>query len=61
MPLAGLALAGALIGQFRVQRYVPWIYWLAVVMVSVLGTMLADGIHNGAGVPVPPREDAGYP
>jgi uncharacterized membrane-anchored protein len=51
MPLACMALIGALIGQFRVQRYVAWVYWLAVVMVSVFGTMLADGIHNGAGVP----------
>jgi uncharacterized membrane-anchored protein len=51
MPLAGSALVGALIGQFRVRRYVAWVYWLAVVMVSVFGTMLADGIHNGAGVP----------
>jgi uncharacterized membrane-anchored protein len=51
MPLAGAALAGALIVQFRVRRYLAWVYWLAVVMVSVFGTMLADGIHNGTGIP----------
>jgi uncharacterized membrane-anchored protein len=51
MPLAGAALVGALIGQFKVRRYIAWVYWLAVVMVSVFGTMLADGIHNGVGVP----------
>lgn len=49
MPLAGSALAAALILQFRSKRYVAWIYWLGVVMVSVFGTMLADGIHS-AGV-----------
>jgi uncharacterized membrane-anchored protein len=51
MPLAGIALAVALLVQFRVREYRAWVYWLAVVMVSVFGTMVADGIHNGAGVP----------
>ena len=51
MPLAGAALVVALTVQFRVSRYIAWIYWMAVVMVSVFGTMLADGIHNGPGVP----------
>ena len=51
MPLAGAALVIALVVQFRVSRYVAWVYWAAVVMVSVFGTMLADGIHNGPGVP----------
>jgi uncharacterized membrane-anchored protein len=37
--------------QFRVREYRAWVYWLAVVMVSVFGTMVADGIHNGAGIP----------
>jgi uncharacterized membrane-anchored protein len=37
--------------QFRARRYVPWIYWSAVVMVSVFGTMAADGIHVGLSVP----------
>ncbi|WP_079138648.1 COG4705 family protein [Actinacidiphila rubida] len=46
-----LGLAGALLLQFRVQRYSPWIYWLAVVMVSVFGTMAADVVHVVAGVP----------
>lgn len=46
-----LGLTGALLLQFRVQRYSPWIYWLAVVMVSVFGTMAADVVHVVAGVP----------
>jgi uncharacterized membrane-anchored protein len=50
MPLGGAALIAALMLQFRVRRYIAWVYWLAVVMVSVFGTMLADGIHS-AGVP----------
>lgn len=35
-------LAAALALQFRERRYVPWIYWLTVVLVSVVGTQLTD-------------------
>ena len=28
--------------QLRTDRYVPWVYWLAVAMVAVFGTMAAD-------------------
>ena len=37
--------------QFRTARYVAWIYWLAVVMVGTFGTMAADVLHVGFGVP----------
>lgn len=37
--------------QLRQRRYVVWIYWLAVVMVSVFGTMAADVLHVGLGIP----------
>jgi uncharacterized membrane-anchored protein len=43
------ALALAL--QFAMRRYVPVVYWLAVVMVSVFGTMAADVTHIVLGVP----------
>jgi uncharacterized membrane-anchored protein len=49
--LGGAGFAAALILQFAVRRYVTWIYWLAVVMVSVFGTMAADVLHVGFGVP----------
>jgi uncharacterized membrane-anchored protein len=49
--LAGLVLAAALVLQFRARRYVAWIYWTAVVMVSVFGTMAADVLHVGLGIP----------
>jgi uncharacterized membrane-anchored protein len=49
--IGGLCLAGALALQFRARRYVPWIYWLAVVMVSIFGTMAADVLHVGLGIP----------
>jgi uncharacterized membrane-anchored protein len=41
----------ALVAQFRMRRYVAATYWLAVVMVGVFGTMAADVLHVGLGVP----------
>jgi uncharacterized membrane-anchored protein len=49
--LGAVAFAGALILQLSVRRYIAWIYWLAVVMVSVFGTMAADVLHVGIGIP----------
>jgi uncharacterized membrane-anchored protein len=37
--------------QLRVDRYVPWVYWLAVAMVAVFGTMAADVLHVEFRVP----------
>jgi uncharacterized membrane-anchored protein len=48
---AGLIFIGALALQVLMPRYIPWVYWLAVVMVSVFGTMVADILHVGLGVP----------
>jgi uncharacterized membrane-anchored protein len=49
--VAAVAFAGALTLQFAVRRYVPWVYWLAVAMVGVFGTMVADVLHVQFGVP----------
>lgn len=49
--LGCLGLAVALLLQFRVRRYVAWIYWFAVVMVAVFGTMAADVTHVVMGIP----------
>ncbi len=49
--LGGLGLAAALVLQLSVRRYVAWIYWLAVVMVAIFGTMAADALHVELGIP----------
>jgi len=49
--IGGIALALALALQFAVKGYIAWIYWLAVSMVAVFGTMAADGLHVQLGVP----------
>src|SRR3954453_15266578 len=47
-----LALAIALVAQFRLRRYVPGVYWLAVVLISVVGTLLTDNLTDARGVPL---------
>ena len=49
--LGALAFALALSLQFWVRRYNAWIYWFAVAMVAVFGTMAADVLHIGLGIP----------
>ncbi len=49
--LGGVAFVIALYLQLSTDRYVPWRYWLAVAMVGVFGTMAADVLHVGLGVP----------
>ncbi|MFF7969688.1 hypothetical protein ACFZC3_30610 [Streptomyces sp. NPDC007903] len=48
--LGGIAVVASLVLQFAVRRYVPWVYWTAIVMVSVFGTMVADVLHVALGV-----------
>lgn len=49
--LSGLGLVAALVWQLRARQYVARVYWTAVVMVSVFGTLAADAAHVGFGVP----------
>src|SRR6476660_8434345 len=43
-------LAVALLLQFRQKRYVPWSYWTAVVLISVVGTLVTDNLVDNFGV-----------
>src|SRR5579864_825196 len=49
--LGCIGLIASLVLQLLVRRYVAWIYWLAVVMVAVFGTMAADVLHVVLGIP----------
>jgi len=49
--LGGLGLAAGLAAQFWAVRYRAGVYWFAVVMVSIFGTMAADVLHVGLGIP----------
>jgi uncharacterized membrane-anchored protein len=45
-----VALVIAVALQFRAQRYVAPIYWAAIAMISVVGTMLSDGSRIALGI-----------
>lgn len=49
--MIGLLLIAALLWQFRMDRYRPIVYWTAVVMVAIFGTMAAD-VPSSMGAPL---------
>jgi uncharacterized membrane-anchored protein len=54
LTMTSLIMAGilviALILQFAQKRYVPWSYWLAVVLISIVGTLVTDNLVDNFGV-----------
>jgi uncharacterized membrane-anchored protein len=50
--IMGSLLVVTLFFQFRLRRYVPSIYWLAVVLLSVVGTLITDNLTDNFGVPL---------
>nr|WP_206072433.1 hypothetical protein [Antrihabitans stalactiti] len=44
--------AAVLAWQLRLDRYVPFVYWLTVVVVSVTGTLYTDILTDDLGVPL---------
>ncbi len=46
----GALLVVVLVFQFRAQKYIPSIYWLAVVLISVVGTLITDNLTDNFGV-----------
>jgi uncharacterized membrane-anchored protein len=45
-----VALAIALGFQFRARKYVPGVYWTAVVLISVVGTLITDNLVDNLGM-----------
>lgn len=46
----GTLLIAVLFFQFRAKKYIPGIYWLAVVLISVVGTLVSDNLVENYGV-----------
>lgn len=42
-----------LAAQMRATRYIPWLYWLTVTLISVVGTLVTDNLTDQFGVPLP--------
>jgi len=40
----------ALVAQFKARRYIPGLYWLSVVLISVVGTLITDNLTDNLGV-----------
>jgi uncharacterized membrane-anchored protein len=50
--VTGVLLAIVLFFQFKVQKYIPGIYWTTVMLVSVFGTLVTDNLTDRIGVPL---------
>jgi uncharacterized membrane-anchored protein len=48
--LMGALMLVALGFQFKTRKYVPPVYWLVVVFISVVGTLITDNLTDKAGV-----------
>lgn len=48
----GVLLIISLFFQFRSKKYVPVIYWVTVVFISVFGTLVTDNLTDKMGVPL---------
>ncbi len=49
---AGIVLSGVLALQFKARRYIPALYWLTVVLISVFGTLVTDILTDSLGFPL---------
>ncbi|MGI0087053.1 MAG: COG4705 family protein [Nitrosotalea sp.] len=50
--IMGALLAVTLFFQFKAKKYVPGVYWLAVVLISIVGTLITDNLTDRIGVPL---------
>ena len=50
--LMSVLLISALVLQVQTRKYVPRVYWVAVVLISVLGTLITDNITDHFHVPL---------
>jgi len=50
--LMGALLVVALVAQLRTRRCVQWVYWMSVVLISIVGTLITDSLVDSYGVPL---------
>jgi uncharacterized membrane-anchored protein len=48
--ITGALLIVTLVFQFRLRKYVPGVYWLGIVLISVVGTQITDNLTDNFGV-----------
>jgi uncharacterized membrane-anchored protein len=42
----------ALLIQLRAKKYIPWVYWLTVILISIVGTLITDNLSDRLHVPL---------
>ena len=47
-----IPLAIFLVIQIRHKKYVPWLYWVTVVLISIVGTLITDNLVDNLGGPL---------
>lgn len=50
--ILGSALLVALVIQFACKKYIPAIYWICIVLVSIAGTLITDNLTDNLGIPL---------
>lgn len=50
--LMSVLLAAVLVWQFRTTAYRAGVYWLAVALISIVGTLVSDNLTDNLGVPL---------
>lgn len=50
--VTGIFLVIVIFFQFKAKKYIPWLYWLTVALVSVFGTLVTDNLTDRLGVPL---------
>ena len=50
--VTGALLIAALIVQIKARRYIPVVYWIAVVLLSIVGTLITDNLVDNFGIPL---------
>ena len=48
--ITGALLIATLVFQFRSRRYIPGVYWLGIVLISVVGTQITDNLTDNLGI-----------
>jgi uncharacterized membrane-anchored protein len=48
----GFLLLVSIVFQFKARKYIPSIYWLTVVLISIFGTLVTDNMTDKMGIPL---------
>lgn len=50
--VVAVLLSASLLVQLRARKYIPWSYWITVVLISIFGTLISDNLRDKTQVPL---------